>query len=290
MKEYRMRNMFVAAAMAMAAASAPAAELSVDPPTPRPQLLVIGSFHMDNPGRDVVNLKADDVLAPERQRQIEQVADAIARFKPTKIAIEWPRGKQPELDRDYAAYRQGKRELGRSEDDQLGMRLAKRFSLDRVYAVELTDMMPPVDISVIDYEAGAKRLGQEAFLDAMRARTKARVAVGEKLLHEGTIGQALRWFNAPEQLGESHRAYYNYARIAQGDDTPGANWLQFWYGRNLKIFGALTQIAEAGDRVLVIYGAGHAPLLRQFAQESGYFEVVDPLPYLGDDSAKSATR
>jgi hypothetical protein len=32
--------------------------------------------------------------------------------------------------------------------------------------------------------------------------------------------------------------------------------------------------------MLVVYGAGHAPLLRRFAAQSGYLEVVDPLPYL----------
>ena len=284
-----MATMLVALGFATAAARAEDTPLSLDPPSPRPQLLVIGSFHMDNPGRDVVNMKADDVLAPRRQREIEQVADAIARFKPTRIAIEYPRGKQAELDRDYAAYRDGKRELGRSEDEQLGMRLAKRLSLPQLHAVELSDLMPPVDIAVIDYEAGAKRVGQEAFLAAMRERVKARVGAGDKVLREGTIGQALRWFNDPEQLRESHRGYFNYARIADGDDTPGANWLQFWYGRNLKIFGALTRIAGPGDRVLVIYGAGHAPLLRQFAEQSGYFDVVDPLPYLDTRDAGTAS-
>ena len=62
---------------------------------------------------------------------------------------------------------------------------------------------------------------------------------------------------------------------------------QFWYGRSLKIHGNLTQIAEPGDRILVIYGASHAPYLRQFGQDSGYFEVLDPLPFLTTDVAKS---
>ena len=38
----------------------------------------------------------------------------------------------------------------------------------------------------------------------------------------------------------------------------------------------------------MIYGAGHAPLLRQFAQQSGYFEVVDPLRYLAPEPSMPA--
>src|SRR5215211_6323958 len=57
------------------------------------QVLVIGSYHMSNPGLDVVNIKADDVLAPKRQREIEELATKLAAFKPTKVAVEIPFGR-----------------------------------------------------------------------------------------------------------------------------------------------------------------------------------------------------
>jgi len=269
------------------AAIAAEPKLQLAPPAPKPQLLVLGSYHMDNPGRDVVNIEADDVLSPRRQREIEQVADLVARFRPTRIAIEWPRAKQAELDALYAQYRSGQHAPGRSEDEQLGMRLAARLGLARIDAVDWNGM-PPVDIAVIDYEQGAKRLGQQDFLAAMRARLQQRARRDEQVLHEGSVLEALRWFNDPVRLRDSNAAYFDYARIAAGDDYPGANWLQFWYGRNLKIFSNLTRIAGPGERVLAVYGAGHVPLLRQFAAQSGYFEVVDPLRYL--DAAAPAPQ
>ena len=40
--------------------------------------------------------------------------------------------------------------------------------------------------------------------------------------------------------------------------------------------GAIVRAADRpGDRMLVVYGYGHAYLLRQFAAESGAFRVVD---------------
>ncbi len=35
-----------------------------EPPTARAQVLVLGVYHMANPGYDLVNMNADDVLAP----------------------------------------------------------------------------------------------------------------------------------------------------------------------------------------------------------------------------------
>jgi hypothetical protein len=40
--------------------------------------------------------------------------------------------------------------------------------------------------------------------------------------------------------------------------------------------------AQPSDRVVVIYGAGHAYLLRQFARESGAFRLVDVAEVLKD--------
>src|SRR5690242_4580900 len=56
------------------------------------QVLVIGSYHMSNPRLDPVNITADDVLAPNRQREIEELARRVAEFRPTKVAIEIPYG------------------------------------------------------------------------------------------------------------------------------------------------------------------------------------------------------
>jgi hypothetical protein len=51
--------------------------------------------------------------------------------------------------------------------------------------------------------------------------------------------------------------------------------------RNLRIFAKLARVADKpGDRVLVIYGAGHAFLLNEFAEQSHAFKVASPEPLL----------
>ena len=85
-------------------------------------VIVLGVFHMSNPGRDLHNLQVDDVLAPRHQAEIAAVTAALARFKPGKVAVEWPAGAVAER---YAKYRAGTLAPSRDESVQLGFRLAR---------------------------------------------------------------------------------------------------------------------------------------------------------------------
>ena len=41
--------------------------------TKHAEVLVLGVYHMANPGHDIFNMPADDVLAPGRQKEIAEV-------------------------------------------------------------------------------------------------------------------------------------------------------------------------------------------------------------------------
>jgi hypothetical protein len=49
-------------------------------------VLVLGTFHMANPGHGIFNLKVDDVLTPKRQKEIGETVEVMKHFHPTKIA------------------------------------------------------------------------------------------------------------------------------------------------------------------------------------------------------------
>src|ERR1700674_3983838 len=73
----------------------------------RPEILVLGSYHMANPGHDIHNMQADDVLSPKRQQEIAQLIEVLKRFHRTKIAIETDVGSKP-VEQEYSDYRAGK--------------------------------------------------------------------------------------------------------------------------------------------------------------------------------------
>src|ERR1700728_551428 len=44
----------------------------------------------------------------------------------------------------------------------------------------------------------------------------------------------------------------------------GADLVAAWHRRNLKMFAKLSRLSGPGERILVLYGQGHAYLLRDF--------------------------
>src|SRR5438045_9735937 len=54
----------------------------------RAEVLVLGVYHMANPGHDIFNMNADDVLSPKRQQENAQLLELVKKFRPTKIARE----------------------------------------------------------------------------------------------------------------------------------------------------------------------------------------------------------
>ena len=51
------------------------------------QVMIVGAYHMGNPGRDINNAKVDSVLTAEKQKQLVEVAKRLAKFKPNKVAV-----------------------------------------------------------------------------------------------------------------------------------------------------------------------------------------------------------
>jgi hypothetical protein len=248
----------------------------------RPTLLVLGTGHFDNPGQDVVNTKVDDVLAPTRQAEIAAVVEQLASYRPTHIAVEWPTKKQAALDARYRDYRDGKYQLGRGEEEQLGLRLAAKLHLTRVYAVDWNEEPPGKDEDY-DWVAYGQSHGQKAQVTAL---LDPKGVLGVVPLSTQSIGKWLLQLNASRTLAASHRNYFDWAAIGDAEHQPGANWVGQWYARNLRIFTNLVRATEGPqDRMLVVYGQGHAYLLRQFAVESGAFSVVDVDSVLKDESA-----
>lgn len=241
-------------------------------PSQQPTLLVLGTGHLDNPGRDVINEKIDDVLAETRQAQIIAVAEQLASFQPTHIAVEWPMKDQSALDARFREYRAGGYRLRRGEEDQIGLRLAAKLGLARVHAVDWNEE-PPGDGKDYDWLNYLESHGQKARLAAIRdpKRLTGHVSLGTQ-----SIGTWLLQLNRPQPLAADHRNYFDLGSIGDHERQPGANWIGYWYARNLRIFNNLVALTDRPeDRILVIYGRGHAYLLRQFSTESGAFRLVD---------------
>ena len=254
-------------------------------------MLIIGSPHFSNPGRDVVNGRVPDVLSPKRQLEIEALVARLAAFRPTRVVVEWAADNQAALDQRYADYRAGRFQLTANERDQIGLRLAARLGLPRVDAVDWNKMPPGVE-SDYDYVAWADAHGQG---DRWRARVAAmqdEVNASARLMSCTPISAWLRRLNTPAFRQQSHRGYFQIAQMGDlSAANPGAAWVGSWYARNLRILNNIRAAASnPNDRIVVLYGAGHGYLLNAQARASGEFLIANTADYLPASRRDTWTR
>ncbi|MEM7052526.1 MAG: DUF5694 domain-containing protein [Acidobacteriota bacterium] len=252
-------------------------------------VMVLGTFHLDNPGRDVHNFEADDVLSEKRQQEIEEVVAQLAEFRPTKICVEVPllaKGEGQAQDRKHSGYTErytdylaGTMEEDRNEVYQIGFRLAKRLGHERIYPVDADSPWSGFRFGAV--QESARKHGLSKIMEDGHAKTQAILEQLQELQTRGSVGDLLRAGNDPEMLITLQQGYTDVmARISADEDYIGPDQVSNWFGRNLRIYANVDRLAEPGDRILVIFGAGHAYYLRQFFGESARYELVDVSDYL----------
>jgi len=223
----------------------------------RAEVLILGVYHMNNPGRDIFNSQADDVLAAKRQAEMAQVVEALKKFNPTKIAVERDMFDKA-MPKAYDDYLAGKHELTRNEIEQLGFRLGKQLGHKTIYAVDADGEFPYP--RVVDY-VKAHDLTKE--WDALTGDIGAMVKAEDAYLASHTILETLLYLNSDERVAQDLGFYFRQGQIGEPYDWAGADLLADWYRCNIRIYSNVMQIATPGERVLVIFGAGHLGWLRQ---------------------------
>jgi hypothetical protein len=226
---------------------------------PRAEILVLGSFHMDSPGRDLFNTQVDDVLSPKRQEEMAQLLTVLKRFRPTKIAIEADvSGRR--ASQQYLDYLAGKYVLTRNEIDQIGYRLAKELGHARVYAVDESG-----DFPVMRVRNYATATGQSAKFDSAQAAVGRRVKAESEFLRTHTLLDMLQLVNADSTAERAVGEYYSgLLPFGEPYEYAGPDLLASWYQRNIRIYLNIRRLIESpADRILVIYGSGHLGWLRQ---------------------------
>lgn len=234
-------------------------------------LLILGTYHMANPGFDAHNLDADDPRSPRRQREIDVLLRTLHSFQPTKVAVEAVYGRSAWIGR-YRDFLAGKYTLGTNEIEQIGFRLAKLAGLAEISAVDYPMWMDGRIPDEIDYD-WKPPIRTESTPTASAAPSEQQLR-----LNRSTVTEYLQYLNSPESIRENHHAYAGMLRPSTTSNAPFANTdaVTNWYKRNFRIFTNLYRVSTPGtDRVLLLIGAGHLTILQRLAIESDEFCLVD---------------
>ncbi|PKR76792.1 hypothetical protein CEY16_13310 [Halalkalibacillus sediminis] len=244
----------------------------------RAKVMLLGSFHFNKPGNDMIEETYDfDPFSEERQKEISEVVELLGRFRPTKIAVETNRGDQSYLDDTFKQYLNNQNHLPAHEGLQIGAPLAKKFDIETISAVDDKQRF------VLTDEEG-QQLGSD--IEGIDPKGWNQFLEYNEQLNNGisnqTLKESLTYRNSPECLNFQDSFYYKIMmKVESNENYLGADWMTGWYGRNLRIFRNLQRITQSeNERILVIFGTGHIPILKELINNSPEHEEVDVLDYL----------
>lgn len=267
----------------VAALAAPAAAFA-QTPAPEPiQVMVVGTFHFDNPGQDLNNATIDPVTTPAKQAELAAIAEGLRRFHPTAIAVERDATNTATLlDHRYPDFTPADLLTNADERVQIAYRVANLEGLDRVYAIDEVGGDGERDYFPFDkVMAWIEAHSRQAEWEALNGQVAAFTADLTTRQRTETLGALLADVNRPDHpFNGNMDFYYGLLRFGDAGDQPGAELNAAWYERNAKIFGKLMLVARPGDRIVVVYGAGHAYWLRHFIANTPGYGLVEAGPYL----------
>lgn len=261
------------------------------------EVMLLGTYHMDNPGLDEVNVDADDVLAADRQVELRDLADRLEAWQPDRIAVERPYDEFEAVNDLYEKYRSGEYAYDREEtfpaphpmrndDDsecrsevvQIGFRLADRLGHDHVAPIDEHPEEPDSD----PFEGREMDSARKTSVSLPEPETMREEA--DKHLASSTLVEHLVRMNTEDALRPNHDLMFDRGIRATDEKFGSPLALAYWYDRNIRMVHHLWRAVEPGDeRVLLVVGSGHVRVLRHLLTEAPMCCPVTPLPYLATD-------
>ncbi|HEX9826683.1 MAG TPA: DUF5694 domain-containing protein [Flavobacteriaceae bacterium] len=245
-------------------------------PKEKAKVLVVGTFHFDYPGLDAHKTSDDDkidVLKEHKKSEVTELVNYIKKFKPNKIAIEaygnW------NATEKLKQYKTGGFRDQRDERFQIAMRIANELELDTLYSIDSGSMSEDLEAIDSSYTNALFKDFDFQSNDPYNQHVFNWIGEEEKLIPKINLLDYFKHINSKA----SHQ--YGYGAYLVGDfkldNERGPDILSvWWYNRNLRIFRKLQQITEnTSDRILLVFGNGHAAILRQLLEASPEYEFVE---------------
>ncbi|WP_289057248.1 DUF5694 domain-containing protein [uncultured Flavobacterium sp.] len=240
--------------------------------TKKKQILLVGTFHYANPGLDVAQLNSFDILSEKSQKELEIMSDKIKKFGPDKIFVEWEFNEQSDLDKFYNKNTDSLFKTNKNEITQLALRTAKKLNHKKLYGMNLYTSFP-YDSLLMSME----KANQQDLLKRNNEWKKRNEKDHNERITKSSLQELMLHYNKKETENKNIQWYLEVAnRAGNPDDFTGASLVSNWYKRNLYMYSLIQKLTESTDnKIMVLVGAGHAALIREFITHDPEFEIVD---------------
>ena len=247
------------------------------------EVMLVGTYHFAGSESDVHRFESNP-LDEEQQRQLDALTDRFVEWEPDTIAVEKPPGAQAAVDEAYEAWRNNNLDavsgtadgesIGKkSEIVQVGARLGDKLGHDGLLAVD-----HKLPLSDLDSALQTLPSPNDASYPLPDFQTKT--AEFQRQLEERSQIEYFRYLNDPAQRRLNDQLLMTVAM--EGSEVGDyAEQMVTWYQRNLRIAANLwNRIGDDTERVLLLFGVSHVPLLRSICNIAPMFTPVSPLPLL----------
>lgn len=253
-------------------------------------IMTLGTFHFKtDEGTNIIKVQDEN-----RQKELLELIKKISKFKPNKLCVELRPSEEEKynkifhefLDETELDLNKRLQEIGiKGADYNITNSIDERIK----FAFDLAKYNNINHIHCIDYFDGwsqplvfeKAKEDKEVYMKLEESYMKFANLYYSMFTEETSIEKIYRIFNNKETNDFQHStSFLPFNEIGIGSDSIGVDFVASWYKRNLHILSNLKSVSEDGDRILVLYGAGHLKLLRDFINDSLDLNYIEALDYL----------
>lgn len=237
------------------------------------EILLVGTFHFNNPGLDIVKNKAFDIKNSKTQTELDIIAQKIADFNPTKIFVERPYQNQKELDSTYNLYKKGTLPVSTDEIYQLAFRVAKLNKNTSLEAIDYNDFGFPFG-EVMEIMETRKQTDLKEKI--MNITKEVGNDFNKKLENGISLTNILLYHNTDEFRYHANHIYDIILNAGNETDFEAAHLLAQWNNRNLYMYSLLKKkTTKKDERVMVLLGASHIANIKVILDANKQWKTVE---------------
>ncbi|TWT00944.1 DUF5694 domain-containing protein [Planomicrobium sp. CPCC 101079] len=220
------------------------------------EIVLVGTYHF---------AYQEDVLR-NKKAEILELVDFLADFNPSKIAVEWERSEQEELNKGYT---KSEEKYEMNEIEQVGFRLATKLEHKKVFAANWAGPLTQEEMTVLNQSIQKNYPGVLQGVEAFSEKSAA-------LSPEQTLLESYRNLNNQELTKELEQMYLSFLAVENNGQKIGVSFLSKWIERELVIVKNISEILEKPkERILLIVGGDHLWMLNKLFVGKGW-TVINP--------------
>lgn len=246
------------------------------------EVLLIGTFHYNNPGADVAKTKSFDILNEKSQLELKKISSFIKDYKPDKIFVEWPYNEQKELDSLYQLYIEDKYFKKDSLSDfylkneifQLAFRVAKDNNLKKVYGIDFSSTSFPFE----EVMNAIEKAGQPKLKERLQNDISKFTLEFDNKIESGISLTELTYYSNSSEFRNFSNNFHNNLMLLAGnqDDFSGPFLTSEWFKRNLYMWSLIQKkTGESDKKIMVLVGSSHAAILELFIKGDDGWKVKE---------------